>query len=814
MYFGIDLGTTNSCSSWFDGEKRTVLRSAQGGALTPSVVRIDGRGNVTCGLRARRFLESDPGNTHGEFKRLMGTAHTLSFAAAKLQKKPEELAAVVLSTLRADFEQAHGFAPAQAVVAVPALFELPQSAATAEAARLAGFDRIELLQEPVASALASGWTREDARGAWLVYDLGGGTFDASLLESKEGLLRIVGHDGDNFLGGRDIDAKLCEYVVAALEKAGTVIDRKNPANATALRRLRLACEEAKIDASRGGSVTVTLPALPIGGDVVDVDVAVPEADLRGMVLSVADASIDVCLRLLERHGLAAGGLERVVLVGGPTLMPLLRERVRERLGAQFAEGLDAMTLVAEGAALFAGTSDLKAKAKVATAPAVTGPRLWLQHAAVTSDVAPYVVGKLVTASDKGNYEKVVFTRTSGDWESSPEAIDAEGTFTAALSLIPRTSSEFEVWLLDKEGKRVAAEPARISVRHGITIGDPPLSRSVGVALENGYVRTFFERGSPLPLRRTYTLKTAVLIAKGMGDFALRIPIVQGEFPFAHLCRQVGSLEIPASAVEHTVAAGTPVEIALSVDRGGALTAQARIAGIDRVFDGVAHLVTASLTPAELRERTAATRKRIGELYVDRIVARIEGAREALGKLDGALDEVERGADLGEGGDADALEKARRRLLEVDTGLAEVEMKRAWPELDEECADAIDGAVVQLGRWGTETERQSLDQSIARLRRSRQANDVDAVKRELNFITSLRTNATLRNPDAWPSFFESASSRIEEAHDMRRAHELVQEGRAALAKQDMPGVERATRALWQLLPSHQDYRSRGLGSGVR
>src|SRR6185369_741646 len=143
----------------------------------------------------------------------------IGFAAAKTQKRPEELAAEVLKCLRASVQDQLGFAPATAVISVPALFELPQSAATSEAARLAGFERVELIQEPVASALAAGWTAAESKGFWLVYDLGGGTFDVSLLESAEGLLRVVGHDGDNFLGGRDFDWAIVDWAVGELTSA-------------------------------------------------------------------------------------------------------------------------------------------------------------------------------------------------------------------------------------------------------------------------------------------------------------------------------------------------------------------------------------------------------------------------------------------------------------------------------------------------------------------------------------------------------------------------------------------------------------------
>ncbi len=220
LYVGIDLGTTNSVAAVFDGETITTVRNAEGGVLTPSVVRIDRRGNASVGARARRFLESDPDNAHGEFKRLMGTEHRFEFRAAGLSRSPHELSSLLLGALRNDIQAQLGVAPCKAVVSVPALFELPQTSATSVAARLAGFEQIEMIQEPVASALASGWKHDQDSGAWLVYDLGGGTFDASLLESQDGLLRVVGQDGDNFLGGRDFDARIVDHLLAELERSG------------------------------------------------------------------------------------------------------------------------------------------------------------------------------------------------------------------------------------------------------------------------------------------------------------------------------------------------------------------------------------------------------------------------------------------------------------------------------------------------------------------------------------------------------------------------------------------------------------------
>jgi molecular chaperone DnaK len=545
LYVGIDLGTSNSTAAVFDGEELTVVRNGQGSVLTPSVVRIDGRGNVLVGARARRFLETDPANTRGEFKRLMGTTHTLEFPASGAIRRPEELAADVLKSLRQDVADQLGIAPQRAVVSVPALFELHQTAATSDAARRAGFERVELIQEPVASAIAAGWTRESGNGPWLVYDLGGGTFDVSLLETQEGLLRVVGHDGDNFLGGRDFDRALVDVVIAKLAADGVVIDRADPRHAVALRRLRLAAEEAKIELTRAAEAPIFLAGLDLLGQSVDVDVIVTRSEYESLIAPIVDRSLDICARLLAANGLGKDALERVVLVGGPTVTPFLRERIRAVLGLGFGEGLDPMTLVAQGAALFAGTVALDGRPSGPATRQVgdaAGPKVWLQFPAMTSDLSPFVVGKPLDRS--GSVKKVKIDRADGEWHSDPTPCEADGTFAIMVRLLLRQNTSFDVSGELADGSTVALDPPQFSITHGTTLGEPPLSRSVGVALADNRVQIYFNRGSPLPIRRTFVLRTVETVNPDSAGHALKVPIVQGEFTLAHLCRLVGTLEIP------------------------------------------------------------------------------------------------------------------------------------------------------------------------------------------------------------------------------------------------------------------------------
>jgi molecular chaperone DnaK len=824
LYVGIDLGTSNSTAAVFDGEDLTIVRNGQGSVLTPSVVRIDGRGNVLVGARARRFLDADPANTRSEFKRLMGTAHKLEFAASGVSRRPEELAAEVLKSLRQDVSDQLGVMPQRAVVSVPALFELHQTAATSEAARLAGFERIELIQEPVASAIAAGWTKESGDGPWLVYDLGGGTFDVSLLETQEGLLRVVGHDGDNFLGGRDFDRAVVDLVLLNLKADGIVIDRADPAHAVALRRLRLAAEEAKIELTRAAEAPIFLAGLDVAGQSIDVDVIVRRSDYEASIAPIVDRSLEICTRLLAAHGVGKEALARVVLVGGPTVTPFLRERVHAVLGAGFGEGLDPMTLVAQGAALFAGTVGLDGRPGTQGAGQAgkpPGPKVWLQFPAMTSDLSPFVVGRLLdqpgqnVKDESSKVAKVRLARGDGEWQSELTPCEADGTFAIMARLLPRRNTTFSVSGELADGRIVTLDPAQISITHGTTLGEPPLSRSVGVALADDSVHVYFNRGSPLPIRRTFVLNTAETVHPGTEDrHALKVPIVQGEFGLAHLCRLVGTLEIPASALRAPLPAGSEVELMLELDRGGALRARARIASIDQVFDQVALLVTPQVSLEAMQEALVKLRTRAADLSRAAFQNR---AGKSAGRLSAALpqlDEIERNIMAARGGDFDAGEQARRELSDFDTLLAEVEADQAWPELGQKIEDSYAMAVSWVAGQGSEAERSTLTAAYRACKTAFVGKHSDEVERQLAVIRRIGHAAYLRHPDAWEWEFDYWSARVTELNDIRRATELVAKGQEARRQHDRAQLEQIVRSLWQLSPVDRDEQKLGHGSGLR
>src|ERR1700733_5065046 len=211
--FGIDLGTTNSAIAVLKGVTTEIIKNNADADITPSAVSIDKKGTIHVGHRARNRVIDAPDDAYVEFKRRMGTDQVYHFKSSGQERRPEQLSAEILKSLKGDVQQRTGEVVEASVITVPAAFELHQCDATRKAAEIAGFKMSPLLQEPVAAALAYGFQVDQEKAYWLVYDFGGGTFDAAIMKAEEGTIHVVNHGGDNFLGGSDIDWSIVEQIL-------------------------------------------------------------------------------------------------------------------------------------------------------------------------------------------------------------------------------------------------------------------------------------------------------------------------------------------------------------------------------------------------------------------------------------------------------------------------------------------------------------------------------------------------------------------------------------------------------------------------
>ncbi|HYT94667.1 MAG TPA: Hsp70 family protein, partial [Gemmataceae bacterium] len=286
--FGIDLGTTNSCIACSTGADAEIVRNNEGLEYTPSAVWIDRNGRLHVGRRAREQFEADDENAAIEFKLQMGKAAEKVFQRSGRRLKPEELSAEVLKSLLGDVRQRRGEEVVAAVITVPADFDLPQCDATRKAAQLAGLTASPLLQEPIAAALAYGFQSTRDNVYWMVYDLGGGTFDAAVIQLRDGLFRVVNHGGDRCLGGKLIDWAIVEQsFVPALLRQHALPDfrRGNARWRAAFAKLKLAAEQAKIRLSREDAVEVSIEYLckDDSGEAVGFDGELLRKDLERLI---------------------------------------------------------------------------------------------------------------------------------------------------------------------------------------------------------------------------------------------------------------------------------------------------------------------------------------------------------------------------------------------------------------------------------------------------------------------------------------------------------------------------------------------------
>jgi molecular chaperone DnaK len=371
-------------------------------------------------------------DVHIEFKRQMGTDYVYSFKSSGHNRKPEELSAEVLKSLRTAVQERTGEVVEASVITVPAAFELHQCDATRRAAKLAGFKESPLLQEPVAAALAYGFPVDKEKTYWLAYDFGGGTFDAAIIKSEEGTIHVVGHAGDNFLGGSNIDWAVVEKVLAPrIAKDFGLVDfvRGNVQWKRAFAILKHYAEIAKIDLSRNQRTTLeTCTFTNTSGEEIEFECELTRNELVDVAEPIILRSVEISQRVLKEANLGKEAIEKVILVGGPTVAPYFREMIAAKLGIPLDHNPDPLTVVARGAAVFAGTQRFGVRA---SSPIVVGEYrvdLAKSFKPVGLDSAPMVGGTVCGASTQdftGFTLELVNTKTQ--WRSGKVSLRHSST---------------------------------------------------------------------------------------------------------------------------------------------------------------------------------------------------------------------------------------------------------------------------------------------------------------------------------------------------------------------------------------------------
>ena len=347
---GIDLGTTNSCVAVMEGGEPVVIPNAEGNRTTPSVVAFSKNGERLVGQIAKRQAVTNPENTVISIKRDMGTNKKVNIEGDEFT--PPEISAMILQKLKADAENYLGTTVNQAVITVPAYFSDSQRQATKDAGKIAGLEVLRIINEPTAASLAYGMDKEDTDQKIMVYDLGGGTFDVSILDIGDGVFEVLATSGNNKLGGDDFDQKIIDYLVEEFKKSNGI---DLSADKMAMQRLKEAAEKAKIELSGVQQTQINLPFITADATgPKHLDVTLTRSKFEELIRDLVESTSGPVNQALKDAGITANELHKVLLVGGSTRVPAVQELVKRITGKEPDKGINPDECVAIGAAIQGG----------------------------------------------------------------------------------------------------------------------------------------------------------------------------------------------------------------------------------------------------------------------------------------------------------------------------------------------------------------------------------------------------------------------------------------------------------------------------
>jgi molecular chaperone DnaK len=804
--FGIDLGTTNSAIAVIHGVETEIIKNNDDHDITPSAVSYDKKGALYVGTRARQRIISKPKDAFVEFKRRMGGDFVYSFSESGIKKKPEELSAEILKSLRESASSKTGEDIQSAVITVPAAFQLSQCDATRKAGELAGLIGCPLLQEPVAAALAYGFQVDSEKAYWLAYDFGGGTFDAALIKAEEGLIHVVHHGGDNHLGGSDIDWAVIEKLIVPKLSGSYNLPDFNRANekwGPAIRKLKWFIEAAKIDLSTKERTSLLDCVFEDqDGDEVDCsEISISQAELIGIAEPIIRRSIDISLNVLKEKNLPSSAVQKIILVGGPTKAPYFRDILADGLGIAIDHSVDPLTVVARGAAVFASSQRIDTRLRPV---AKSGEyKIDLKYKPVGHDPEPFIGGK-VASLDGGSVEgfTLEIVNAKSQWRSGKISLPADGAFIANILADKGERNVFAIELYDAGGTKQKAVPDQFTYTVGGEVGEQPLINSVGVVLANNEIVWFFEKGSGLPLKKksSYTFRTTQDIVAGKAGVAAIIPVIEGENDLGDRNSLVGLLEITSEQIKRDLPRNAELEITLKIDESRMVSINAYIPILDEEFElKFDPKIKAPIIPVLLEEHKGQV-TRLNELLEQAKKVGDQQATTDLEKLKSSplISEL-RDAMAAAKGDPDAASKGESRLLELKRALDQIENTMKWPVLVTEAREwlsQLDKVIKASGSREFESHHAQLRKDIDQIIDNK---EVDRLGRKITNAQDLFYRVLGTLPSTWVNEFRRLQGKQSTFSDQAKGQRLLDMGQNYLAQNNVDGLKNVVLDLWKLLP---------------
>jgi molecular chaperone DnaK len=731
--YGIDLGTTNSAISRMENGEPTIKKTDTLKDTMPSCVYINKKKAIQVGDSAYNALKRDKlksmkgsgnfeSNAFIEFKRTMGSDKSYSSSNLEKELTSEELSAEVLKTLKSFVKDEN---VNSIVITVPAAFKNNQKEATREAAKLAGFDHIELLQEPVAASMAYGLDSDKKDGFWLVFDFGGGTFDAALLKVEEGIMKVIDTEGDNYLGGKNLDFAIVDEIILPYIQENFAIDSilADDSKKQILRNaMKFYAEETKIKLSFNDTHNILsdlgdIPGEDDEGEEFELDITVTQTDIANALSPVFQKAIDVSKNLLERNNLKGSSLDALILVGGPTFSPVLRKMLETQI-CKPDTSADPMTVVSKGAALYASTVDVSDEVREQTRDK-TKIQLEIANESSTVETEEFVPIKILADKTEGEIPEKVFAEvTRGDkaWSSGKIEINTIGEIVE-IQLNEGKTNIFDVVLYDDKGDILESEPSNFSVIQGSKIGSATLPYNFGLELKDkttGKVRfktiKGLEKNQSIPAVGTLNgLKTQNQIRPGMDSDFIKIPVYEGEHASegtrAIYNEHVTDILISGADLPSLLPENQDVDLTVNIDRSEKITVTAYFPYLDYTTEIE---VDSTKTSIETTWLTNEIRKAKGS--VTELMQEGNSDDTKLQKIETDLQELEKSFENNKNdvdGKQEVLTNLRKSLKAID----ELSETTEWPKLEEQLKEEF----YKLEKANSDLGNEKTNQLVTQLR---------------------------------------------------------------------------------------------------
>jgi len=756
--YGIDLGTTNSGIAVIEKGESVIVKSELQKDTLPSCVAFSKKKTTSVGDRAFNQLQRDKlvalkngksgeSNTFVEFKRLMGSDKKSHSTFMETDYLSEELSAEVLKKLKS-FTQEDSFR--SVVITIPAMFNDNQKSATKKSAELAGFSQVELLQEPIAAAMAFGMDEKTKDGKIIIFDFGGGTFDVCLVNIEEGIMQVKDTGGDNWLGGKNLDQAIVDEIMIPYLKENYAIESylsDEIKNSLLKDALKVEAEKIKINLSFSASYDVVsnIGDYPEddNGEEIELDFTVTNEKLKSVLAPIFQKAVDITKELLAKNNLNGNAIADLILVGGPTFSPILRELLKDQVCPPNTK-VDPMTVVARGAAIYAMQFDVD-EAIQEQVKDKTKIQLELSYESQSVEEDEMLVVKLDKTKTEGDVPEKLFAsvkRADGGWESDKSELSETGDIID-LKLRPGKPNLFEISLTNESGDSFACEPNELTIIQGVKSGSATLAMNYGVELlgKNGkgnfYCIPGLEKNNTMPASGEKAgLKTQKDIRPGSND-EVSISIYQGtekaEDTRAVNQTWVGTVKITGNDIGKLLPKNSDVNLFLEIVQDGVYKLSIDIPFLNETLD----------KPFDVSHKQKGENDKWFNEQFDDLESEIENFEDSNDNYDNdkikniksEINNIKKGYEARKS-DADTRMQTRDNLRKQFAEFDNVENASSWPTAESSLKDAFYNLEDKLKGSDNDGLTHSLDRIRRQMDKVIAKKDVQAAKQLEGEISSL------------------------------------------------------------------------------